>query len=48
MKVKLLTMMAVAGSLLAGCDETTDMIGNTLANSNKIVITTDTFNVTSR
>lgn len=47
MKLKLFLTAALAGMMFASCDDTTDSIGNSLINSNKIIITTDTFNVTS-
>lgn len=47
MKFKLFLTTTLTGMILASCDDTTDNIGNSLINSNKIIITTDTFNVTS-
>lgn len=48
MKLKLFTILAVAGGIFTACDDTTDTIGNTLVNNNQIVITADTFRATSQ
>ena len=48
MNLKALLAIAFIGMVLVSCDDTTEGIGNSLVKQNSVVISTDTFTVTSK